>query len=213
MRQAGFLQQLRQWTESELAGVVQTVEQSCGDRHFVIGVDVLVNGQGAGQFALWVGPGGHTFVAKRFPVNGEDRYVAGFEATSPVHGQRVVQTPAGLALMLVCHDAQAYNRRHRALVANAARITPRARAIQELHAWRVTPGLAWALNLVHWVHGEENTRTFTLSYAQMRADFPSVPVKVAGSFGYEPGVDVRAASRLLRRMTSPEMDLWKIVIY
>jgi hypothetical protein len=210
--QNGFLQQLGAWTENELVDVIQTIKQSCGNRDFVIGVDVLVNEQGSGQFALRIGRDGHTLVAKRYPVSKEDRYLAGFEATSPVYAQRVVQTTLGLALLLVCHDAQAFNHRNQESVANATRITPRARAIQELHTLRITPGLTWALNLVHWVGAEGNTRTFIRSYDQMRTDFSRVPLNVVGSFGYVPGLEVMVVSELLRRMTSPAMNLPKVII-
>jgi hypothetical protein len=209
--QGAFLQQLTAWTEQELLDVLRAVEQGRRERDFIIGVDVLVNGNGSGLFALWIGQGGWALVAKRFPVNGEDRYLAGVEANVPVHGPRIVQTSIGPALLLVCHDAQAYNRRQRGSVGNASWVTPRARAMQELHAARRTPGLAWALNLVHWVGGENNTQTFATSYSQMRTDFPNGDLNVVGSFGYEPDVPVTAVPELLQRMTAPPMNLPKVV--
>jgi hypothetical protein len=211
VRQVAFLQQLGNWTEKELDAALYAIEQSKNDRDFVIGIDVFVNGMGSGQFALWIGPNGCALVAKRFPVNGEDRYLAGLDAPAPLLGQRIVPTAARPTLLLICHDAQAYNHRNCALVANASWTTPRARAIQELRPLRTTPGLAWALNLVHWVQGQANTRTFSTSYSQMRTDPPSGPQNVAGSFGYDSGMDVMAVAQLLEKMVSPTRNLPKVV--
>jgi hypothetical protein len=211
IRQAAFLQQLGDWTERELDAALCAIARSKSGRDVVIGVDVFVNGMGSGQFAMWVGRSGRALVAKRFPVNGEDRYLAGFDSTSPLYCQRIVATAVGPTLLLVCHDAQAYNHRNRALVRNASWTTPRARALRELEPLRTTPGLAWALNLVHWVEGERNTRTFSTSYAQMRTDPPSGPPNVAGSFGYEPSMNVMAVAELLERMSSPARNLPKVI--
>lgn len=89
----------------------------------------------------------------------------------------------GGTLLLVCHNAQAYNHRNRANVAMARQMTARSRAIQELDAASETDGLAWALNVVHWVGGEPTTRTFRVSYQQLRYDFPG-DVSVAAGIGY-----------------------------
>jgi hypothetical protein len=95
MRQAAFLQQLGDWTERELDAALSAIVQSKSNRDFVIGVDIFVNGMGSGQFALWVGPAGRALVAKRFPMNGEDRYLAGLDAASPLYDQRIVATAVG----------------------------------------------------------------------------------------------------------------------
>jgi hypothetical protein len=69
----------------------------------------------------------------------------------------------------------------------------------------------WALNLIHWVAGERNTRTFRISYRQMREDF-GAPINVAGAFGYK-RISPRSASALLGLMAAlASMDLTKVVI-
>src|SRR4029450_4072462 len=57
--------------------------------------------------------------------------------------------------------------------------TSRGRALRELDRARTTSGLTWVLNVVHWVRGEPNTRTFRISYNQLRTDFAG-DVRVAG---------------------------------
>jgi hypothetical protein len=59
---------------------------------------------------------------KRFPHDDEAKFLAGVDALYPV----------GRTLMLICHDAQAFNRRNRCSVAKAKQTTVRSRAIKEL---------------------------------------------------------------------------------
>lgn len=155
---------------------------------------------------------GLALVPKRFPVGEEARFLAGVDAQTPLPYPRVVTTLVGPTLLLVCHDAQAYNHRNRASVAQAHRATPRSRAIQELDEARKTPGLCWAFNAVHWINGEANTRTFRTSYKQLRDDFPG-DVMVAAGIGYGDDVSSRDVPMILDRMVAPcGMLLTKVVI-
>ncbi len=209
IRRLEFLEELHAWTLSELAQVIDLLAKP--GRDIVMGVDVSVNRPGNGQFALYVGQENVALVPKRFPVDNEDHYLAGVGAVRAFPYPRVVETRIGPTLILVCHDAQAFNHRNRGTVARAAQPTNRSRAIPELDQARATPGLTWALNLVHWIDSPSNTKTFRTSYGQLRADFPG-QVKVAGGFGYG-DIPVASVHELLGRMTAPrDMLLTKVVI-
>ena len=211
IRQPEFLAKLHSWTLAQLSDVLRAIGESPG-RDLVIGVDVSVNGPGRGQFALWIGRGGSALVPKRFPVGEEANHLAGVDVLRPGPYPRVVKTQLGPTLLLVCHDAQAYNRRNRGAVRRAMQPTSRARAIRELDRARATPGLSWALNVVHWIEGEPNTRTFRLSYNQLREDFTG-SIKVAGGFGYT-RVPVASLPDLLDRMVAPQgMSLTKVIVH
>ncbi len=210
LRQPNFLATLHAWTLAELADELGVIGRA-RDRDFVIGVDVSVNRPGPGQFALWVGRDGSALVPKRFPVDDEADCLAGVDAIRQGPYPRVVTTRLGPTLLLVCHDAQAYNRRNRGAVRRAIRLTSRGRAIRELDRARATSGLTWALNVVHWVRGESNTRTFRISYNQLRTDFAG-DMRVAGAFGYT-RVRPSAVPDLLDRMVAPrDMRLTKVII-
>ncbi len=210
VRQPNFLDDLHAWTMSELAGVIESSGKPEVD--LVVGVDVEVNDRGSGQFALWLGGAGMALVPKRFPVSEEVRYLAGVDALQPGPYQRVVNTRLGPTLLLVCHDVQAFNRRNRANVRRAKQVTVRARAIKELDRARATRGLAWGLNVVHWIEGESNTRTFHTSYGQFRSDFAG-NTAIAGGIGYSSDVAPSDLPTLLDRMMAPgTMSLPKIVI-
>jgi len=163
LRRPEFLAKLHRWTLAQLSDVLRAIGEA-PERDLVIGVDVLVNGLGSGQFALWVGRAGSALIPKRFPVGEEAKHLAGVDALRPGPYPRVINTRLGPTLVLVCHDAQAYNHRNRGAVRRALERTPRARAIGELDRARATSGLMWALNVVHWIEGEPNTRTFRISY-------------------------------------------------
>lgn len=212
IRKGDFLEYLSGWTWEKLKTVIYSIEQNRDGRDFIIGVDVKVSSWHSGQFALWVGNAGKSLIAKRNPYAGEASYLAGVESDTPLHhGQRIIDTLAGPALVLICHDAQTFNHRNRGSVGTAQTETPRARAIREFDAARSTPNLAWALNLVHWIRDAKDTQTFRNSHSQMRKDFPR-PVNVVASFGYDGSAQSQAMS-LLRRMTSPESDFPKIIFH
>lgn len=209
-RQPEFLRELHKWALAELSPLVTSIQRS-SKLDFVVGVDLFTKGSATGQFALWVGGGDPALVPKRYPVLDEATRLPGVDATQALGYPRVVHTALGPTLLLVCHDAQAYNRRNRGGVRQATHVTARARAIRELDAARSYPGLTWALNLVHWVAGEPNTRTFRISYRQIREDF-GAPIQVAGAFGYE-RISAVSAAGLLELMTAPTlMDLTKVII-
>jgi hypothetical protein len=211
IRQPEFLSKLHAWTLSALSDVILAV--GTPERDLVIGVDVSVNAGCSGQFALWIGQAGSALVPKRFPVGSEAKFLAGVDALHPGPYPRVVTTRVGRTLVLICHDAQAFNRRNRANVARAKQPTARMRAIQELHRERTTTDLEWALNVVHWIDGEPNTRTFHISYNQIRSDFPGA-VSVAGGIGYGDNVSKNDVPALLDRLLAPrDMALTKVVIY
>lgn len=211
LRKAEFLSKLHAWTLSQLSHVIRMAE---GARHdMVVGVDVDVNGPGPGQFALWIGRGTAALIPKRFPAGDEALYLAGVEAPDTSPYPRVVDTQIGRTLILVCHDAQAYNHRNRANVKRARRPTARTRAIQELDAARKTPGLAWALNLIHWISGKHNTRTFRISYDQLKSDFPG-DVSVAAGIGYEDGLPVEQVPGILGELVRPKgRTLTKVILF
>jgi hypothetical protein len=211
LRQPSFLATLHRWTLAEVSDVIRVIGEA-PERDFVVGVDVSVNGPGPGQFALWVGRGGCALIPKRFPVGEEVKRLAGVDAPQPVPYPRIVNTRLRPTLLLVCHDAQAYNRRNRGAVLRARKSTSRGRAISELDQARATPGLKWALNVVHWIEGEPNTRTFRISYDQLRTDFTGA-IHVAGGFGYG-RVAVESVPGLLDRMVAPRgMTLTKVIIH
>lgn len=213
IRKADFLTKLHDWTLTQLSEVVDVVNRA-PDHDFVIGVDVSVNGRGCGQFALCVSRHTRTLVPKRFPVNDEAKHLAGVDAVQPFPYRHVVNTRLGPTLILVCHDAQAYNHRNRASVQRAKRLTSRGRAIRELDCDRATPGLRWALNLVHWIEGKPNTRTFRTSYSQLRTASKG-HMNVAGAFGYDRD-GVALVGDLLDCMValpSGHLPLTKVVIW
>jgi hypothetical protein len=212
LRQTAFLSKLHAWTLSELTATAELAKSSRCD--LVIGVDVNLNGRGVGQFVAWFGSAGTglALVPKRFPVGDEARFLAGVDARQPFPYPRVVTTQAGSALLLVCHDAQAYNHRNRANVARAKQITARSRAMQELHEARKSPGLVWALNAIHSIDRKASTRTFRTSYKQLRSDFPG-DVSVAAGIGYGDDVSYNDVLAILDLLVDPPgTQLTKVVI-
>lgn len=86
-------------------------------------------------------------------------------------------------MILVCHDAQAYNHRNQALVNRAYLPTYRAHAIREMD--RVMRGSIpkWVFSLIHQIKKEESLKSFQNSYKQIHEDYKHRPT-VVGSFGY-----------------------------
>jgi hypothetical protein len=211
LRHTAFLATLHRWTLAQLSEVLGLIGDA-PERDFVIGVDVSVSGRGSGQFALWVGRRDeYALVPKRFPAKEEAGHLAGVDAPQPGPYPRVVNTRLGPTLLLVCHDAQAYNRRNRGLVLKARKSTSRGRAISELDRARSSFGLTWALNLVHRIELASNTRTFGISYHQLRTDFVG-DINVAGGIGYG-RIAVEAIPELLDRMVAPRgMILTKVIV-
>lgn len=162
-------------------------------RDYVVGLDYVSGREGVGQFALVLGSGGSaSIVWKSYPVGREDNTLAGFGTSMGRKAPRVVRTTLGHVLVLVCHDAQAFNHRNIASVGSASAPTPRMQAMQEMARQVASYEPPWVLNLVHQIARLESTRTFRRSYKQIHLDHAWHP-KVVGAFGYELPVQVRLA--------------------
>lgn len=178
----------------------------------VLGVDVRVGEYPAGQFAWYVGSSSDSLVPKRFPVGVEAEFLAGVDASTDVDYNRIVSSQVGNALLLVCHDAQAYNRRNRANVRRAKTDTPRMRAIGDLDAARGSKDLQWALDVIHWIDTPANAQTFHISLDQIRVDFPG-EIRAAGSFGYGQELSREDIIQTLDKLVSPRgMRLPKVIL-
>jgi len=179
--------------------------QTLGDarRDYIIGIDVFADASTVGQFAVVIRQRGEPLVVwKSFPVTDEAKYLAGFGTPQGRCAPRIVQTTVGASLILVCHDAQAFNHRNVALVRKATRETPRLAAINEMQRQMQNQRPAWAFNLIHRIDRPENLRTFRTSYRQIRDDHDWSPC-VVGSFGY--GDNVRGElPRLAERTQCPD---------
>lgn len=154
-------------------------------RDYVIGVDVFdKNGIGGGQFAAVLIGGEIKAIAwKSYPVLEEQNWLAGFGTSKGRQSPRVVSTSLDTTMVLICHDAQAYNHRNLALVSRAQSPTHRAHVIREMN--RVMNGSApqLVLNLIHQIEKEGSLKSFKNSYKQIHEDYRHGPT-VVGSFGY-----------------------------
>lgn len=180
-RRAAFLEHLRMWTEAEADDLVGALRKIKG-REFVVGVDVMVGGLGSGQFGLWVGAKGSVLVNKRFPVGGEAIHLAGV-ATAQRASPRVVETAAGSAMILVCHDAQAFHPRVRRNVDRAGYPTARAAGMGELSDILKDTRPRWVFNLIHSIEKPGSLRTFKTSFKAIAARSGQQP-KIIGAFGH-----------------------------
>ncbi len=162
---------------------------SKGSRDFVVGVDLYVGEDEdchAGQFAVVVRHGvpDGQIISKALPVGGEAGYLAGFGTSHGRAVPHVVETALGRTLVLVCHDAQAFNRLTWARIQNAHGVTSRAKAVRSLRRQSRDGGVDYAVNLIHWVEREPNLRTFRVSQKQLRTDHHPAAVGV-GAFGFD----------------------------
>lgn len=211
LRQPAFLAALHAWTLEELSDLLDGLPNPACDLLF--GVDVDVCSRPSGQFVAWLGRTGLALVPKRYPVGAEVQFLAGVDSVHPSPFPSIVTTRLGPTLVLVCHDAQVFNHRNQANVARARQTTPRTSAVRELHGHAATRPLAWALNAVHWVNGESNTRTFRISYDQLRKDF-NPELVVAAGIGYGNSVRPADVPLLLDRMVAPRtLSLPKVIIF
>lgn len=184
-----------------------------GHRDFIVGVDVCVGKDEechAGQFAVVVRRGREepVVVSKALPVGREDRYLAGFGTREARSVPRVVPTAAGRTLVLVCHDAQAFNHLTKARIDNADAPTPRAQALRAVRRQVPRPvgdrggPIDCAVNLVHWVEEAGNTKTFRTSHRQLRDD--RVPgASVYGAFGFPEAASDEAVASWAARLRTP----------
>lgn len=205
-----FLAKLRAWTEGQLKGLVESLHKVKG-REFLVGVDVLVDGDGSGQFGLWVGPKGEALVSKRFPVGNESAYLAGVDTEQDPSGPRVVKSKVGASMVLVCHDAQAFNHFTKAKVDQATWLTPRKRGMKELRDTASKQEPKWMFDLIHSVSRSGNLRTFKTSFKQIHVDCLTKP-SVVGAFGYGTGKAKQAAGWLAQLRQPPELNAVTVVI-
>ena len=211
-RKTAFLETLRKWTSARVKDLVAALRKVEG-REFLVGIDVLVDGDGSGQFGLWIRQTGSTLVSKRFPVNNEATYLAGVEAEQQERGPRVVKSTLGTAMVLVCHDAQAFNHLTIARVNNAKAKEPgpRKRGMNELHEIARDEKPRWMFDLIHSVANAGNLKTFKRSFEQIHADCLSTP-SVVGAFGYGTGKAKQAAGWLAQLRQPPGLNAVTVVI-
>lgn len=195
-RRPDFLDELRAWTHAQVVSLAGALRET-SDREFLIGVDVRVEEQGSGQFGLWVGRDETVLVSKRFPVGHEEEYLAGVDTTEDTSGPRIVRSSLGRVMILVCHDAQAFNHRNLANVGRAQRTTRRSRAAAEIARHIETNRPSWVFDLIHWIGGDANLRTFRTSFKQIHEDRVFGPI-VVGAFGYEDGAETEATGWLAK---------------
>jgi hypothetical protein len=152
---------------------------------YVFGVDVFDgDDRGIGQFAVVLNKGYQKTIAwKSYPVVDEDCYLAGFGTPQGWQSPRFITTLLGQTAVLVCHDAQAFNHRQKALVSRAVRVTPRKQVITEMNRQMEENRPAWIFNHIHQIKKQGSIKTFRTSYKQIHEDYNHHP-KVVGSFGY-----------------------------
>jgi hypothetical protein len=111
-----------------------------------------------GQFAALIGPGCSdiSLVAKGFPTVEEESFLA-IPRTRDGLAARALETPAGLASILVCHDVNAYSKRGEGSTTQQQRQCWRSRIQNEIE--RAEPG--FALHLVHLI---EKPGSFAQAY-------------------------------------------------
>ena len=160
-----------------------------GNRDYVVGVDVISDGRGIGQFVALLSRGDVADIAwKSYPVGEESEWLAGFGTERGRACPRAVNTSLGTTLALICHDAQAYNHRNRALVERASSTTHRSLVIDEMTSRLHAARPAWVLNVVHRIAKAGSLKTFATSYKQLSNDHDWHP-RVVGAFGYDHGVE------------------------
>lgn len=154
-------------------------------RDYVIGIDVLVGEHGVGQFAVVITRnGGTSTIWKSYPVGDEARFLAGFGTPKGRGSPRIITTAIGSSLILVCHDAQAFNRRHFALVNKTSSSTPRKLAMDKMRSQMHLEQPTHAFSLIHNIGKLESLKTFSTSYKQICKDHNWKPT-VVGAFGYD----------------------------
>jgi hypothetical protein len=160
-------------------------------RDYLFGIDFISGGNGVGQFGLLARAGkGHTIVWKSYPAGTEANTLAGFGTAKGRLCPRVFDSNIGRAMVLVCHDAQAFNHRNKALVGRAYGQTLRSAAMSEMARQMETEQPPWILNLIHFIDKPASVMTFHKSLKQISTDHIWHP-KAIGAFGY--GESVRAS--------------------
>jgi hypothetical protein len=176
-----------------------------------IGIDVLAHCDRSkdckqvGQFAAVIGsgPSNISLIAKGFPTIEEESYLA-ISLAENGRAARVVETPAGLASILVCHDVNAYSNRGEKTTTNPDRKCWRSRIQSEVEGAK--PG--FGLNLVHLI---EKPKPFTQAYCSFHE---RVKVPLIGIGGLAKNLaDVGLARMLAKSLCVPNgrptLDLWE----
>ncbi len=177
------LEKLTNLVTERVKQVAETLKGSARD--YVIGVDVFDENEiGGGQFAVVINGGEiKTTAWKSYPVLDEHNWLAGFGTSKGRQSPRVVTTSLGKTMVLVCHDAQAYNHRNLALVERAQSTTPRGQVIREMDKAMKDSEPKWVFNLIHQIEKEGGLKSFRNSYREIHEDYGRIP-NVVGSFGY-----------------------------
>lgn len=204
-------------TLDELEDLVRTKMQLVAtalkgsERNYVIGVDVFdAQDIGGGQFVAFLSAGEVVTIAwKSYPVGEESKWLAGFGTDKGRNSPRIVSSDLGKAMLLICHDSQAYNHRNMALVRRANSPTHRQQAINSMVKMMKVEKPDWAFSLIHQIDKEGSIRTFRNSYSQIHKDY-RVPA-VVGAFGY--GTNVQPIlEQLARRAQYPDGKAGVVVI-
>lgn len=204
---AAGLKELTDAVRDETRSLVKELS-SRAKRDFVIGVDVYVGEEEdrhAGQFAVVIRRNvtTATIIPKMLPVGGESGYLAGFGTAEARRVPHVVDTALGRTLVLVCHDAQAFNHFTKAKIDNADGVTGRERVVNAMRRQlKALP--THALNLVHWVERAGNLKTFRVSYKQLQEDHQRLNLKeVVGAFGFDGKVNSSTVAALATSLRRP----------
>jgi hypothetical protein len=182
------LKDLKILVQTKIQPVATALKHS--KRDYIIGVDVFdTNDKGGGQFAVLIRKGKiSAIVWKSYPTVKEDRHLAGFGTDLGLNSPRIVDTnlgkvgKVGKAILLICHDSQAYNPRSKATASRPARL----KVIEKMENMIKENNPEWAFNLIHRIDKEGSIKTFRTSYIRIHKKF-NVP-SVIGAFGYSEDV-------------------------
>jgi len=181
-------------------------------RDYLFGIDFVSGGNGVGQFGVLARESNvHAIVWKSYPVGTEGNTLAGFGTAEGRLCPRVFDSSIGRAMFLVCHDAQAFNHRNKALVGRAYSQTLRSAAMSEMARQMETERPTWVLNLIHFIDKPASMTTFHRSLKQISTDHAWHP-KAIGAFGYGGGVRASLASLATECQFPPRTSSCVLVI-
>lgn len=163
-------------------------------RDYIFGVDFISEDSGVGQFGVLARENKvQAIIWKSYPFGTEANSLAGFGTGKGRLCPRVFDTNMGRTMVLVCHDAQAFNHRNKALVGRAFGQTARSAAMSEMAHQMQTEQPSWTLNLIHFIDNPASMKTFHRSFKQISTDHAWHP-KAIGAFGYGKNVYASLAS-------------------
>jgi hypothetical protein len=204
------LRRLHAVVVNEMASFVRQVGKlRC---HYVFGFDIFLDGfeWNAGQFAVaLVNEKEPAILWKSLPVGTESGYLAGLETPMGRTSPRIIDCCLGKALVTVCHDAQSFNHRTRAL---SRRGTGRGAVIRAMSQTMAKTRPEWVLNLAHQFASVANMKTFRTSYQQINHDFGWHP-KVVGAFGYPSTAASEIACLAQRSRVPAELDGLRVILH